>query len=141
MPGRQPDFDSNRLSIQDRGARQWVDGLVAEQVVEAGTGVGGRDGLLRARAVVAPAMGDGYHAGHDIPGHLHRQHDVPFTGTDLGWVAGLETEPGGVLGMDHQGAPVLAFHQASAVVQPGVVAAHVAAADHPQVVRRGCRQQ
>jgi len=85
---------------------------------------------------MTPAMGQADHAWHHIQAGRDFHFDHADARTDLHPLPVAQLAAGQILRMHEQLVPGLALHQAVIVMHPGIVAAHMAAADQQQFIRR-----
>ncbi len=84
--------------------------------------------------VVAPAVGQAHHTGHDVTRHLDGDVDPSRLGADGGHLAVADAECGRITGVDLEHTPLLPLGESGDVVHPRVVRSQVAATDEQHAV-------
>ena len=129
--------DRDRDAVQDRVAADRVDEALVGEDVGVDARVRGRHAEPRAGRVVAPAVRERDHAGHDGVGHLDGRLERAGAVLDPRRAAVGEPEPLRVVGVDLQRAALRPADEQLEVVHPRVVRAQLAAPDeHEPAVRR-----
>ena len=134
--GRLHGADRDPLPGQRRRPGELVDELVVGDVVDAGARVLTGYAEPNARPAVTPAVREAYHPGHHLVGHLDRDLDLARGGGEHRGSAVGQAVVLRVGRVDQERAAGLALDQPLAVVQPGVAAAQLPAADEHQFAGR-----